>query len=414
MKKLLVTEWRLLLFGFLLSFWSSPGQTYFISLFSGAIRGDLGLTHGEFGGLYSLATLLSAAVIIYSGALVDRIDLRKFTAAIIIGAFIGCWTISQSHSIAVFFVGLFITRHLGQGLSTLTSVTTMVRYLDAAKGKATAISQTGYSFAEAIMPSIVIATMAAIGWRMSWLATGVVLVAIMLPATFMLLWNHHQRHARYLLELDGADSRHTFRRRQWTRAEVVRDKRFYLFMPALLAQSMLFTGFIFHQIHLVESKGWSLTMWGGLFSLYAAVAFIFSLASGFMVDKIGAVKLVPIAPLPLAFALLVLSQSNSPLAAVLFMIFLGLTSGFMNTLSGPFWSQMYGNKHLGSIKSMSTALMVFASSLSPYLLGVLIDSGVDINSLAFGGFTYVIAASALAGYAYSLSRHDPNVVYSQG
>ena len=36
-------------FGFALCFVSSVGQTYFISLFGGEIRGEFGLSHGEFG-----------------------------------------------------------------------------------------------------------------------------------------------------------------------------------------------------------------------------------------------------------------------------------------------------------------------------------------------------------------------------
>ena len=75
MLKLIRNEWRLLLFGFLMSFWSSPGQTFLISLFSGELRAELGLSDGEFAGIYSLATLLSACVMIWSGALVDHIDL---------------------------------------------------------------------------------------------------------------------------------------------------------------------------------------------------------------------------------------------------------------------------------------------------------------------------------------------------
>ncbi len=400
MKKLFVTDWRLLLFGFLMSFWSSPGQTFFISLFSGAIREELSLSHGQFGGIYSLATLLSAVVIIWTGPQVDRIDLRKFSSAIIIGTLIGCWSVSLSHTTITLFLGLFIVRHLGQGLSTLTSVTTMVRYLEQYKGKATAISSTGYSFAEAIMPSFMIALLVAVGWRTTWQLVGVAASLMMIPAIYMLLKNHSARHLKHISQLKESVLHKAQGSRQWSRKEVLRDKRFYLYMPGLLAQSMLFTGFIFHQIHLVESKGWSLVMWAGLFTLYASIALLFTVVSGYLVDRIGAIKLVPIAPLPLGAGLLLLSVSSAPSAAVLFMILLGVTSGFINTISGPFWSEMYGSRHLGSIKSLSTALMVFASSLSPFILGWLIDQGVGIETLTFGGAVYVAISFVLAVYAY--------------
>ncbi|MCP4769326.1 MAG: hypothetical protein GY875_24090 [Gammaproteobacteria bacterium] len=81
MLKLIRSEWQLLLFGFLMTFWSSPGQTFLISLFSGEIRAELSLSDGEFAGIYSLATLASAIVMIWSGALIDRIDLKRLSIA---------------------------------------------------------------------------------------------------------------------------------------------------------------------------------------------------------------------------------------------------------------------------------------------------------------------------------------------
>ncbi len=396
-----------MLFGFLLSFWSAPGQTFFISLFSGAIREELSLTHGQFGGIYSFATLLSAAAIVYTGTLVDRIDLKKFSIFIVVGSFIGCLLISFSHGAIMLLISIFVTRHIGQGLKTLTSVTTMVRYLEPIKGKATAISQTGYSLSEAVMPSIIIGLIFWLGWRSTWQVTGVTLLIIMVPAILYLLRNHDIRHANYLKDVENPQiTERTYRRRQWTRSEVLADKRFYMFLPGLLAHSILFTGFIFHQIHLIESKGWSLSMWGMLFSVYASVAFLFSLYAGHLVDKYDAARLIAIAPLPLGLGLLLLSMSSHTFTAVGFMLLLGLSSGFVNTLSGPFYSELYGNKYLGSIKSLSTSMMVFSSALSPFILGWFFDRGVSVEKLTFAGSVYVLIASLLAWYAYRLSRDD--------
>ncbi len=411
MNKIFRTEWQLLLFGFLLSFWSAPGQTFFISLFGGAIREELSLSHGQFGGIYSLATLLSAIAIVYTGTLVDRVDLKKFSIAIVIGSFIGCLLISFSHGAVLLLLSIFLTRHIGQGLNTLTSVTSMVRYLEPIKGKATAISQTGYSLSEAILPSIIISLILWLGWRVTWQITAVTMLMIMIPSIFYLLRNHDIRHTNYLKQLEDVENtERTYTRRQWTRSQVLRDKRFYMFLPALLAHAILFTGFIFHQIHLIESKGWSLWFWGVLFSVYATVAFLFSLYAGHLIDKYGAARLIAISPLPLGLGLLLLSASSHTLAAVCFMLLLGLSSGFVNTLSGPFYSELYGNKHLASIKSLSTSMMVFSSSLSPFLLGWFFDQGVSVETLTFGGAIYVVMASLLALYAYQLSRDDPNLI----
>ena len=53
--QILRLEWTFLTFGFLMSFWSAFGQTFFISLFSPQLRNDLNLSHGELGSLLRIS-----------------------------------------------------------------------------------------------------------------------------------------------------------------------------------------------------------------------------------------------------------------------------------------------------------------------------------------------------------------------
>ena len=176
MLKLIRSEWQLLLFGFLMTFWSSPGQTFLISLFSGEIRAELALSDGEFAGIYSLATLASAIVMIWSGALIDRMDLKRLSIAIVLGLAIGCGMMSYSDGFFALLISLFLLRQLGQGLMFIVSSTAMVRYLDEHKGKASALASMGYAVAEAVMPSMLVALLLWVGWRQSWQIAGLLLV----------------------------------------------------------------------------------------------------------------------------------------------------------------------------------------------------------------------------------------------
>jgi MFS family permease len=402
--KLIRSEWQLLLFGFLMTFWSSPGQTYLISLFSGEIRAELGLSDGEFAGIYSLATLASAIVMVWSGALVDKVDLKKFSIAIVIGLGIGCGFMSLSVGVLSLLISLFFIRQLGQGLMLITSSTAMVRYLDEHKGKSNALAGMGYAVSEAVMPSILVALLLWFGWRISWQIAGIVLIVFMVPAILYLLRNHEQRHKKYLDELLATDdtSERVYRRRQFTRSEVVRDKLFYLFAPGLMSQPLMFTGFIFHQVHLVESKNWSLTAWASLFSMYALVSVGTKIVTGLLVDRFGAIRMVPLVALPMGIGLVILSLSSSLAWGGVFLALTGITVGFHSTVTAPFWSEMYGNKHLGSIKSLGASAMVFCTALSPVILGWYIDLGTSMDSLAMGGATYIFLTSALAYYACQL------------
>ena len=403
-------EWRLLLFGFVLMFATSPGQTYFIALFSGEIRQDLSLTHGEFGTIYSVATLTSAFILLWTGVLVDRVDLRRFARFSAMGLGLACLCLAFSHTIAMLVIAIFLLRQIGQGLMYMTSTTAMVRYLEPNKGKANALSGLGYSFAEATLPSVVILMLAVLSWRESWTLFAVVLV-VAVPLIFhLLLQGHSERHDAYLkslaLEDDGqtqSPEKPVYRRRQWSRTEVIRDPLFYLFTPGLLAQSLLFTGFMFHQIHLVEEKGWPLLVWGSLYLLYALSTVVMNLVIGALVDRFGAVRLAPFVTIPMGIGLVILSSSDSVFVAVIFMLCMAISSASQSTVSAPFFAERYGSKNLGAIKSLGTFMMVLMSALSPALLGWGIDRGISMDSLALVGAAYVAVTSSLAFYAYRLS-----------
>ena len=371
---LIRSEWRLLLFGFVMTFGSSLGQTYFIGLFGGAIREDLALTHSDFGGLYSAATLVSALLLLWTGSLIDRVELRRYAYAVSIGLALACMLMAASTTALMLFCALLALRHLGQGLMSLAATTTLVRYLDHHKGKANALGGMGYSVSEAVLPTLVIVLLGLLGWRLSWLVWGALLLVMVPLLTAWLLGDHDRRHRDYLIDLEAGPAESSgAQRRHWTRAEVVRDLNFYLFLPALLAQPLLFTGFMFHQVQLVTEKDWHLAAWGGLYLFYAAINTLCKLLAGLMVDNYSAIRLVPLVSLPLGAGLLILSGGHAFVVAVLFMGLMAVSVGFYSTLSSPFFSEMYGTLHLGSIKSLTTAAMVLATAVTPVAMGWLID-----------------------------------------
>jgi len=406
--KLIRTEWRLLLFGFLMTFWSAPGQTFLISLFSGEIRAELGLSDGGFAAIYSLATLASAIAVIWSGTLVDRIDLKKLSLWVVCGLAAGCWLMSLSNSIPMLLLSLFILRQLGQGLMFVISSTAMVRYIERYKGKASALAGIGYAVSEAVMPGLLVALLLWVGWRQSWQVAGLMLLLCMIPATLFLLRDQRQRHASYLAGLDHDQAHRTGSdwRRQWTRNEVIRDRYFYLFAPGLMSQPLMFTGFIFHQVHLVESRGWSLIGWASLFSLYAIVSVGTKLICGPLIDRFGAIRMIPLVALPMGVGLVVLALADNLAWGGVFLVLTGITVGFQSTTVAPFWAEMYGTRHLGAIKSLGASAMVFCTALSPLVIGWQIDLGVSMQTLALAAAAYVFLTSALAWYAWrSRARH---------
>ena len=387
---------RFLAYGLALTWFSTVGQTYFVALFSGDIRAEFGLSHGGFGAVYSAATLASALCLVWLGRQIDRLDLRLYSALICGGLTAACLAMAfVPASVIALGVAIFVLRLSGQGLMTHTAYTSMTRYFDANRGKAASIATLGHSLGEGTFLPLAPVLIVAIGWRESWLVVGVGLAIILIPGILWLLKGHRERHARFLEQRMAALGDGQIAERIWSRRDVLRDLRFYLLLPNGLATSFIMTGLLFHQVHLVESKGWSMAWFASGYIGFSLATVAGSLLFGPLIDRFSATRMLPIYQVPLAAGLLMLALSNNPYMALLFLITCGFTSGARMAVTGAIWAEIYGVAHLGAIKALWTALMVFASAASPVLLGWLIDAGVTMEAISLACFIYVIAASLL-------------------
>ena len=398
--QVLRAEPRFLAFGFLMAFFSSFGQTFFIALFSAELRADFGLSHGGFGSVYSLATLTSAALMVWVGRLIDKVDLRLYAALVCAGIALACLVMAAAptSSLIFLFLAIFLLRFTGQGLMSHVSATSMARYFEAARGRATAIAAFGITAGEILLPSVTVALLAVIGWRSAWGLYGGLLALGLVPLMLWLLRGHGARHAALLERLTETHEAATLRR-HWTRSEVLRDPFFYLVLPLILAQSFIVTGLFFHQVHLVESKGWTMALFAATYVPYGVCTLLALLGVGLLVDRFGALRLLPLVKLPLCVGLLVLASLDARWSAFLYMILAGLTSGSFGVFLGAFWAEIYGLRHLGAIRALAAALMVLGSAGSPVIMGWMIDAGISMERIALVLAAYLALATALALFA---------------
>ncbi len=396
--RFIADHWRLLAFGMLMTGFSSFGQTYFVALFGAEIRSTFALTHGGFGTLYAGATLASAATIIWLGARIDRTDLRLFAGCVAAGLGAACLIMAAAPSIIVLTFALFALRLTGQGLSFHTAMTAMARNFQADRGKAIGIATLGFPIAEAVLPLVAVLGIAWLDWRATWLASGLMVLLVLVPAVLMLLTSHDRRHGpRPSQEEDRPATPETAR--SWSRREVVGDYRFYIVLSLALAPPFIVTGLFFHLTHLASEKGWSLSLAAAGFTAFAISSMLALLVMGRLVDRIGARRLLVIYLLPISMALLLLALSDHPGIAFGFMICLGLGVGVTNIVQTALWAELYGVGHIGAIRALVFSLMVVASALSPPVMGWLIDLGVGMEAIALGCLVYCIGVTVLAATA---------------
>lgn len=377
--------------GFLLTFFSSFGQTFFISLSAGEIRREYGLSHGDFGMLYMVATLASAFTLPRFGQIVDRYSPRNVTLIIVPMLALASIAMALSHSLVVLAITIYMLRLFGQGMMTHNALTAMARWFSAQRGRAVSVATLGHNTGEAVLPLIFVAVASYVGWRNAWFVAAGFLLVVALPVISGLIWQEREPRSS-----DPVTRKAPVR--DWTRKEVVRDPVFYLLLLGVMAPGFIGTTIFFHQVYLVELRDWSLEVFASSFTFMASMTVVFALVAGQLVDRFSATALLPSFLIPLGAACLVLAGFDGQWSAFAFMGLLGISYGFSSTLFGAVWPEVYGLKHLGSIRALTVAIMVFATAMGPGLTGYLIDLGVSYPlQIAFMGF-YCLGASGLMLY----------------
>lgn len=357
--------------GFLLTCFSGFGQTFFISIWGSEIRGEFDLSHGDFGLVYMMATLASALVLPFVGRLVDVVSVAVSSLIVITMLSLAAVTMSYASSLPMLIAAIFMLRLFGQGMMTHTSITAMGRWYASNRGKAVSFATIGHQSSEALAPGIFVALAAIYGWRESWLIAAACLMLLALPVIFMLM--RVERTPRSQLQ-DANEASQVGR--QWTRNEMLTDPCFWLTGIGVFAPSFIGTSIFFHQDYLIEINNWAPSLYYNSFALMASTTVAVSLATGFAVDRWSAVQLLPLFMLPLGLACFVLGSFSASATIVVFMVLLGVSYGMTSTLFGAIWPEVYGIKHLGSLRAVTMSLMVFMSAAGPGLTGWLIDVGV--------------------------------------
>ena len=383
-------NFNLLFFGFLIAFSSGFGQTFFISLFSNDFRTTFNLSNTEFGSIYSIATVLSAITIIWAGKLIDTVNLKKYTLTIVFGMAIACLMASLAFNIFFLFLTIYFLRLFGQGLMGHTSRTTIARYFNTNRGKALAISGFGFYIGEMIYPIIIVFLILTIGWRLTWFSSSIFVFVILGLSFYFLLRNNNFKIEKNL------NSNTEFQQVSWRRRDVLKDTKFYIYLPLSLLMSFTVTGFLFHQVFIADIKSWTMMNLAQSFIFFAVSGLIGSIFSGLLVDKFTGRKLIPFHLIPMALILVSLLFSNHVYILYLYMAGLGFSNGFTENISNSLWAEMYGVNNLGSIKALLTFFGVLASASSPFLYGILLDQTNSINILVYLSLTLILIFSMMA------------------
>ena len=362
---------RWLTAGMLLTCLSSFGQTFFIAVFAADIQRAFDLSHGGWGLTYTVATTASALVMIWSGQQADVFRVRTLGAVSLGALGLTCLAMAVNPWLWALPVIIFLLRLTGQGMMSHIAAVAMARWFVATRGRALSISALGFSVGQALFPIVVVSLMTLFDWRWVWVICAGVAFAF-IPVLMRLLTSERTPAAMAkATEALGIGGKH------WTRTDMLRHPLFWLMVPALLGPSAFNTAFFFHQVHYSDVIGITNLQMVSYFPLFTVVTIAAMLGSGALLDRFGTGRLLPFHQLPMVAAFVIFGAHAMDLGYGF--VFMALTAGAQATLIAAFWAEFYGTAHLGAIKAMGAAVMVFGSAIGPGITGVLIDAGVGIE-----------------------------------
>ena len=366
-----------LLAGFILALNSSFGQTFFISIFAGKIQSYFNLSHGDWGSIYMIGTLASAIVMVWAGTTSDIYRTRSIGVLVLVGLSLSTLLMAVNPAVWLLPVIIFLLRFLGQGMLPHISSVSMSRWFVLQRGKALAISNTGYALGEAFLPVLFTILMLTYHWQHLWIIASL-FCFLMVPLIWILLQNERtpQSIAEEVISFGLLG-------KSWSRKEVLTHPLFWLMLPAIIGPSACSTSFFFQQVYFADVKGWTHLQLVALFPLYTLVAIAFNLISGWALDKFGLDRILPFYQIPMVFAFILFYFVSTQMGLAVGLCFLAISAGANSTLPTAFWAEYYGTQFLGTIKALGTAIMVLGSAIGPGMTGLLIDWGFGIEKQYF-------------------------------
>ena len=379
------TNFKTVSFGWVLTFLSSFGQTFLISLYVPELIKTFAISEGTFGSIYALGTVIASVVLITVGHTIDHKPVKKVVFLNFIGLILSCLLLSFSaYHIALLIIAMIGLRLTGQGMLSHISQTVMSRFYGANRGKALSIAALGFPMGEAIFPICITTLIVTFGFEVAAQASAAFLILYLFLLSF--------RDLSYFDTEQSIAQKPSLKVLAKDFSGIIKDRRFAIMMPSTFMLSFTSTAVFLYQYTFVEEKGWSVSLYAAFFTGYAITRFVMSIVGGLWVDKFTAKKLYRFFLIPQALGLLPFAFMDSIIGALLFLIATGITTGVAGTVKSAVLAEVYGTQKLGAVNSLFSMSMILSTAAAPLLIGFLIDQGVAFPYLMLTLFGLLVLA----------------------
>lgn len=364
-------------FCLLFVFCSSWGQTFLLSIFQPHWMQTLSLDAGQMGAIYGGATLASGFLLAWAGRWLDRTSALRAGVVTLAGLAVFSLLAAAVTEAWMLALALFGLRFFGQGLSSNVGMTNAARWFSHNRGKAISLAGLGFPMGEILLPGLVTLVILAAGWRSAWLMLAALLVVVALPLARALVLRHDNTDTDHEAAEARAGGNGSGRR------AILRDWRFHAMLGLMAPLPFVGTGVVFFQASIAGERGWNPAVFATGFMVFASVRATCSLSAGAWVDRLGAVRLLPVPPFAFAVGLAFLFAPE-PGWAYLFFVGMGVSFGSSGAIMTAAWTELFGVANIGTIRGLSSSVGVFITATAPVVFGLALSQGMPFEGLILG------------------------------
>lgn len=390
--------WVIVAVGALSVFFSSPGQTFSVSIFIDFYIEQFGWSRSQISSFYSIATLISGLSMPFVGDVIDKQGHRK--ATVIVAALFGATLLWMSAIQApwMILIGFLFIRMFGQGSLTLIPSVLIPQWFEKKRGRALSLISIGGVIGSAFVPPFNNFMIETYGLQFAWLVWAGLMLVIMLPAAALLIRNRPEDIGEHLdgikakvREEDEGISQQELSKREklksWTLQEAKKTRTFWFMIYSTVVPSLINTAVTFHMVSIITEKGHDNTFAAYLLSIIALVQMGMTFVAGFALEKVRVNIVKGWSYVLYVFVILILTYSEQAPFLILFAVLQGVFVAFNGVSTNVLWADYYGPAYLGKIRGVAMSAMVIGSALGPLPYGVAFDF--------FGGYTEILLVSVL-------------------
>jgi len=361
------------------------------------LQQDFGWSKALVAGAFSLTRIESGILGPLQGWLVDRFGPRLILSIGTVMFGVGFLLFSQIDSLLTFYLS-FVLIALGSSLGGFaTLMVSIVNWFSRNRSKAIAASQLGFSIGGLSVPLVVL-TMEAFGWRVTAIASGVLVLALGLPLVQVVKHRPESEGEApdgYALPVTaGAD---VTVEADYTARQAMRTRSFWLISFGHALALLTVSSMLVHLVpHLTEGLGYSLSVASVIVALMTGFQLLGQLSGGYLGDLFNKRFICAACMFGHTGGLLLLTYADSLLAVVAFTVLHGLGWGILGPLMVSLRADYFGATSFGTIMGFSSLIVMLGMSSGPIVAGYM----ADLTGNYQAGFTLLALLSLLGSVCF--------------